>query len=65
MVRKMKVAIIGAGALGLMLANLLEKSNIEYDIFNKGKVGRKLLASGNGKCNISNINFSKEYYLDN
>lgn len=61
----MKVAIIGAGALGLMLANLLEKSKIEYDIFNKGKVGRKILASGNGKCNISNNNFNEEYYLNN
>ena len=61
----MKIAIIGAGASGLMLATLLEKNKIEYDIYNKGKVGRKILASGNGKCNISNINISPSYYHNN
>ncbi|MCR5112566.1 MAG: NAD(P)/FAD-dependent oxidoreductase [Acholeplasmatales bacterium] len=58
----MKVAIIGAGASGLMLANKLEKLNIDYTIFNDGKIGRKILASGNGRCNISNRNLSAEYY---
>jgi len=60
-----KIAIIGAGASGLFLANLLEKNNIEYTIFDSGKVGRKILASGNGKCNISNINLDKKYYHNN
>ena len=60
-----KIAIIGAGACGLMLAALLEKSNIKYDIFNYGKVGRKILASGNGKCNISNINYDASKYHNN
>ena len=59
MVIIVKIAIIGAGASGLFLANLLEKNNIEYTIFDSGKVGRKILASGNGKCNISNINLDK------
>ena len=61
----MKVAIIGAGASGLMLATLLEKNKIEYDIYNKGKVGRKILASGNGKCNISNAYIDAKYYHNN
>lgn len=50
----MNVAIIGAGASGLFLANILNKYKIKYTIYNNGKIGRKILASGNGKCNISN-----------
>ena len=58
----MNIAIIGAGACGLLLANLLNEKKISYKIFNKGKVGRKILASGNGRCNISNNNLSKNSY---
>lgn len=61
----MKVGIIGAGAVGLMLATKLEKLNIDYMIFNKGKVGRKILASGNGRCNIANKNFTPLAYHNN
>lgn len=61
----MKIGIIGAGACGIMLAGLLEKNNIDYTLFNYGKVGRKILASGNGKCNISNINYDKKFYHNN
>lgn len=48
-----------------MLATLLEKLNINYTIFNKGKIGSKILASGNGRCNISNLNFDSKYYHNN
>ncbi|MDE5546420.1 MAG: NAD(P)/FAD-dependent oxidoreductase [Anaeroplasmataceae bacterium] len=58
----MKVAIIGGGACGLMLANLLEKNHISYELFEKSLVGRKLLASGNGKANIGNENLKEEVY---
>lgn len=58
----MVVAIVGAGACGLLLANLLNEKNIDYKIFNKGKIGRKILASGNGKCNISNQFINKKSY---
>ena len=61
----MKIGIIGAGASGLLLATRLEKLNIEYMLFNAGKVGRKILASGNGRCNISHIDFKSEDYFNN
>ena len=61
----MKVGIIGGGACGLMLATILEKNNIKYTIFNSGKIGRKILASGNGRCNISNINYNDNFYHNN
>ncbi|MDE7263970.1 MAG: NAD(P)/FAD-dependent oxidoreductase [Anaeroplasmataceae bacterium] len=58
----MKVAIIGGGACGLMLANILERQGISYELFEKSLVGRKILASGNGKANIGNINLTEEKY---
>lgn len=61
----MKIAIIGAGACGLMLAAQLDKNNISYDIYNIGKVGNKILASGNGRCNISNLNYASKSYHNN
>jgi len=61
----MRVAIIGLGPSGLMLATLLNKFNIDYFAFNSGKIGKKLLQSGNGKCNISNTNIDIKYYHNN
>lgn len=51
------VAIIGAGASGLAAALTLKKTNPELSavIFEKKeKAARKLAASGNGRCNLSN-----------
>ena len=61
----MKIGIIGAGASGMLLANILERNNIEYDLFEKIKPGRKLLASGNGRCNISNSKLTNISYPNN
>ena len=60
----MKIGIVGAGACGLACATVLEKNNIEYMIFEKNKKpGSKILASGNGRCNIMNTN--NFYDIDN
>ena len=61
----MDIAIIGAGASGLMLGNILNKYNIPFDIFNAGKIGRKILLSGNSKCNISNEILNEDSYHNN
>lgn len=61
----MRIAIIGAGASGLLLATKLEKFNIDYMLFNAGKVGRKILASGNGRCNIAHDSYTNEAYFNN
>lgn len=53
----MKIAIIGGGASGMFLASYLShlKLNIDITIFERNfSLGRKVLASGNGKCNFSN-----------
>lgn len=57
-----KVAIIGAGACGMLLANLLA-SEYQVTLFEKNnKLAKKILASGNGKCNFTNIgDYSNKY----
>ncbi len=60
---KYKVAIIGGGATGLLLANLLSKDKFDiYVIEKNNKLGKKILASGNGKCNFTNINVKENNY---
>ena len=59
------IGIIGAGASGLMLANKLSMNKIEYQIFERDKAGRKILASGNGRCNLSNANLDMLSYHNN
>ena len=62
----MKIAIIGAGAAGIMAAITAKRLNthLHIDIFDANKsVGKKILASGNGRCNISNTQISSNNYL--
>lgn len=56
----MKIAIVGCGSGALFLAANL-KADITIFERNK-KVGSKLLASGNGKCNLLNINATEDCY---
>ena len=52
----MKVAIIGAGASGLMLGGLLVKKGFDVTIFDHNeKAGKKLFITGKGRCNITNL----------
>jgi hypothetical protein len=55
----MNIAVIGAGASSLFLSLLLARKNHKVTVFEKNsKVGRKLLITGNGRCNITNENIS-------
>lgn len=55
--------IVGGGASGLMAAVLLARSGNEVTLLEHNeKIGRKLLATGNGKCNFTNRRQQKEYY---
>ncbi|HHD75215.1 MAG TPA: NAD(P)/FAD-dependent oxidoreductase [Campylobacterales bacterium] len=57
------VAIIGAGASGLVTAILAARRGKSVVILEKNtKVGKKLLATGNGKCNIANIRPTLEHF---
>ncbi len=58
---KINTAIIGGGAAGLFLANLLKN---QATVFERGeRLGRKLSATGNGQGNISNLAAAKEEYF--
>ncbi|WP_418179552.1 NAD(P)/FAD-dependent oxidoreductase [Aliarcobacter lanthieri] len=62
----MKIAIIGAGASGIMAAITAKRlnRNLEIDVFDANKsIGKKILASGNGRCNISNTSISSKNYI--
>jgi predicted Rossmann fold flavoprotein len=58
-----RVAVIGGGASGLMAACFAAGEGNSVVVFEKQKkIGRKILVSGNGRCNITNRNISVENY---
>lgn len=58
--------IIGGGASGLIAAITAKDRGIDTAIIEGNKrVGSKLLSTGNGRCNISNVNACKEKYHGN
>lgn len=55
--------IIGAGASGLICGHELANANHNVIILEQSnKSGRKILASGNGRCNLSNTNLDMYFY---
>ncbi len=59
-----KIAIIGAGASGLLCAIFCARKNIKVDLYEQNfKIAKKILVSGNGRCNISNKNLSIHNYF--
>jgi hypothetical protein len=59
----MKIAVIGGGASGLTAAIAAAKNGAEVRIYEKmNRVGKKILATGNGRCNYTNMNLSKGCY---
>ncbi|MBE2895223.1 BaiN/RdsA family NAD(P)/FAD-dependent oxidoreductase [Spirabiliibacterium falconis] len=58
------VAIIGAGAAGLFCAGILGQAGLRVLLLDNGKkIGRKILMSGGGFCNFTNLDVSAEHYL--
>lgn len=63
------IAIIGGGASGLMAARtaaeVLQNQHKPYRILvleRMNKLGKKLLATGNGRCNLTNVNAVPAHY---
>lgn len=51
-----RVLIVGGGASGMMAAIWARRKGAEVAIFEKNpRVGKKILATGNGRCNYTNI----------
>lgn len=57
------IGVIGGGASGLMaaLTSARQKKSVVL-LEGNGKLGKKLLATGNGRCNLSNRNVSPAHY---
>lgn len=59
---KSNIIIIGAGASGLMLSSLISDKDFVLIDSNRG-IGKKILASGGGKCNLTNKNVTENNFL--
>ena len=63
MSNKLNIAVIGGGASGLFAAISAKNENTDVTIYEKEKrVGRKILATGNGRCNMTNTTASYNDY---
>ena len=59
------VAIIGGGASGIFCAIILKRLNKDLNVTiyeAQNKIGKKILQTGNGKCNLSNTNVTSLNY---
>ena len=55
--------ILGGGASGLAAAAYLASSGLHVALIEKGdRVGRKIMAAGNGRCNLGNADMNPAYY---
>lgn len=62
MARK-SIAVIGGGASGIMAAIAAANHGAQVTLYERNEqIGKKLLATGNGKCNFSNRQLSTDNY---
>lgn len=59
----MKVIVIGGGAAGIMAAISAKDSGYDVSIIERNdRIGKKILVTGNGRCNITNENINETRY---
>jgi predicted Rossmann fold flavoprotein len=64
MKKKKRIGIIGAGPAGIMAALQAASSGAQIQLFDANRlVGRKLLVTGNGRCNLTNANVAVDRYV--
>lgn len=60
------IAIIGAGPAGILAALQSARAGAAVEVFEANSIiGRKLLVTGSGRCNITNLNARAEKYACN
>ena len=60
---KKQVIVVGGGAAGIMAAITARRLGAEVTILERNpRIGKKILATGNGRCNFTNINTDITYY---
>lgn len=63
-VKQYDVIVIGAGASGLMLAYMAGQRGRKVLVLEKAnKIGKKILMSGGGKCNFTNLYVDQNNYI--
>lgn len=60
---KIDVAVVGGGASGIMAAIFAARNGARTAILEKNsRIGKKILSTGNGRCNFTNVNAKAEDY---
>jgi predicted Rossmann fold flavoprotein len=63
MKEKNTVLIIGGGAAGMIAAIAARRNGADVTILERNsRIGRKILATGNGRCNLTNVNIDVSKY---
>lgn len=58
-----KIGIVGGGAAGMAAAILAARHGAEVTVLEgNDRVGRKILSTGNGKCNLGNLDLTPDRY---
>jgi len=61
--RKKQVVIVGGGAAGIVAAISARRAGADVTILERNpRIGKKILATGNGRCNYTNINTDINFY---
>lgn len=61
-----QIGIVGGGAAGMMAAITAARAGARVTLFEHGqRIGKKILSTGNGKCNFTNLSLSKDDYYGN
>lgn len=61
--KQVNVLVIGGGAAGLVAAIAAARNGAKVTILEKmDRVGKKLLATGNGRCNFTNVNMDLKFF---
>ena len=60
---KRQVIIIGGGASGLVAAIAAAREGAGVTVLeHMDRVGKKILSTGNGRCNLTNLSLRPEHY---
>ncbi len=58
-----RIGIIGGGASGMVAAIIAAREGASVTVYEKNdRLGKKILATGNGKCNFSNLEMNADQY---
>ncbi len=59
-----RIAVIGGGPAGMMAALTAAHAGVSVDLIERNdKPGKKILSTGNGRCNFTNRNMTKDAYF--